>query len=116
MATDRAITSTCAAIIHLLRMNYNPAGAWHEEFGQDADTNDIYISRIRGMVAVRNDLTFQNRGLIRGQLLVGHDISNSSGELEVDYQPEALLNPPPGFCAPYSYNRRPISVQKAVLP
>ena len=25
MATDRAITSTCAAIIHLLRMNYDPA-------------------------------------------------------------------------------------------
>jgi Tfp pilus assembly protein PilV len=99
-----------------MAFNYNPVGAPHEEFGQDTDTNDIYVSRIRGLVAVRNDLTFQNRGLIRGQLLVGHDISNSSGELEIDYQPDSLLNPPPGFTAPYSYFRRPISVQKAVLP
>ena len=48
-------------------------------------------------MAVEDDLTFQNRPYIRGQLLVGGDITNSSGELEVEYQPESLLNPPPGF-------------------
>lgn len=97
-------------------VNFNPAGAAHDEFGQDADTYDIYRPGIRGLVAIEDDLTYQNRALIRGQVLVGDDIANSSGELEIDYQPDALLNPPPGFFAPYTYVRRPTSIQKAVLP
>jgi len=97
-------------------MNYNPVGAAHEDFGQDSDTNDIYRSSIRGLIAVRDDLSFQNRGLIRGQVLVGDDLSSSSGELEVEYLPDSLLNPPPGFTAPYSYYRRAATLQKAVAP
>jgi len=96
--------------------NYNPAGASHEDFGQDSDTNDIYRSAIRGLVAVRDDLTFQNRALVRGQVIVGDDMANSSGELEVEYLPDSLLNPPPGFTAPYTYIRRSASAQKAVAP
>ena len=90
-------------------VNYNPAGAPHDEFGQDADTNDIYQSAINGLVAIRDDLTYSNRPLIRGPVIVGDDISNSSGTLEIQYQPESLLNPPPGFWGPYVYARRPIS-------
>lgn len=97
-------------------VNFNPAGAAHDEFGQDADTNDIYRSNIRGLVAVRDDLSFANRALVRGQVIVGDDLINSSGELEVEYLRDSLLNPPPGFTAPYTYIRRPTSVQKAVLP
>ena len=96
-------------------VNYNPSGAAHEDFGQDADTNDIYPSQIRGMIAVRHDLTFQNRTLVRGQVIVGNNIANSSGELEVDYQPDSLLNPPSGFWS-YIYPRRTGSTQKVVLP
>jgi hypothetical protein len=95
-------------------VNYNPSGAAHENFGQDSDTNDLYRSEIRGLIAVRDDISFQNRTLVRGQVLVGDDISSSSGELEVDFQPDSLLNPPPGFTAPYTYLPRPASVQKAV--
>jgi len=96
--------------------NYNPTGAAHEEFGQDNDTNDTYLSAIRGLVAVRDDLLYQNRTLVRGQVIVGDEINNPSGELEVEYLPESLLNPPPGFMAPYTYVRRPSSLQKVVLP
>jgi hypothetical protein len=96
--------------------NFNPAGAAHDEFGQDADTNDIYESAILGLVAIEDDLTYQNQPLIRGQVIVGDNISNSSGELEVEFLPDALLNPPPGFFGPYSYVRRPSSARKAVLP
>ena len=96
--------------------NYNPVGAPHDEFGQDADTIDTYRSSIKGLIAVRNNLTFQNRALVRGEILVGGAINNSSGELEIEYQPDALLNPPPGFTAPYSYYRRTNSLQKAVAP
>ena len=96
--------------------NFNPVGASHEEFGQDSDTNDIYRSAIRGMVAVRDDLLYQNRTLVRGQVIVGDEINNPSGELEVEYLPDSLLNPPPGFLAPYTYVRRPSSLRKAVLP
>ncbi len=97
-------------------VNYNPAGAAHEDFGQDADTSDIYHSSIRGLIAVRDDLTFQNRTLVRGQVVVGDDLINSSGELEIEFLPDSLLNPPPGFTAPYAYFRRAASTQKAVLP
>lgn len=96
-------------------VNYNPTGAAHEDFGVDSDTNDIYPSQICGMIAVRHDLTFQNRTLVRGQVIVGNNIANSSGELEIDYQPDSLLNPPSGFWS-YIYPRRTGSIQKVVLP
>ena len=96
-------------------VNFNPAGAPHEDFGQDADTNDIYPSQIRGLIAIRHDLTFQNRTLVRGQVIVGNNIANASGELEIDYQPDSLLNPPSGFWS-YIYPRRTGSTQKVVLP
>lgn len=96
--------------------NYNPVGAADEEFGTDNSMNDIYRSAIRGMVAVRDDLLYQNQGLVRGQVIVGDEINNASGELEVEFLPDSLLNPPPGFLAPYTYIRRPSSLQKVVLP
>jgi hypothetical protein len=104
-----------------LDVNFNPAGAPYEfnnwnASSTDSSLNDIYPSEIRGLVVIRNDLSYQNRPYIRGQVIVGGDITNSSGELEVDYQPDSLLNPPPGFLAPYSYARRPYSVRKVVLP
>ena len=97
-------------------VNFNPAGAPHEEFGTDSDTNDIYRSGIRGLIAIRDDLTTQQRSLVRGQVIVGDDMTNSASEFEVEYLPDSLLNPPPGFTAPYTYYRRAASVQKAVAP
>jgi hypothetical protein len=98
-------------------VNFNPAGAAHKQFGSDTnELNDIYPSVIRGLVAVEGDFTFQNRPYLLGQLLVGRSITNSNGELDVQYQADSLLNPPPGFLAPYTHSRRPGSVQKAVLP
>jgi hypothetical protein len=96
-------------------VNFNQAGAPHDEFGTDIDFNEIYRSNIRGLIVVRHDLAFQNRALIRGQIVVGNNIANASGELEVDYEPDSLLNPPPGFWS-YLYPRRTASVQKVVLP
>lgn len=114
-ATNRALSETEDGV------NYNPNGVPYDFANSlcsstDAAANDIYPSEIRGLVVIRDDLTYANRALIRGQILVGDDISNSSGELEVDFQPDSLLNPPPGFLAPYSYVRRPASARKVVLP
>jgi hypothetical protein len=105
-------------------VNFNPAGppAVPYDFANslctatDTSANDIYPSEIRGMVVIRNNLTFQNYPLVRGQVIVGGDIANGSGELEVQYLPDSLLNPPPGFTAPYSYARRPASIRKAAMP
>jgi carbohydrate binding protein with CBM4/9 domain len=98
-------------------VNFNPPGAAHEQFGSDTnELNDIYPSMIRGLVAVEGDFAFQNQPRLLGQLLVGRSITNSAGELDVEYQADSLLNPPPGFLAPYTHSRRPGSVQKAVLP
>lgn len=97
-------------------VNFNPAGAAHSEFGQDADTSDIYQSVIQGLVAIGDDLAFENAPLIRGQMIVGGDIAGGSGTLEVEFAPDSLLAPPPGFLAPNSYPPRPGSATKAVLP
>jgi hypothetical protein len=97
-------------------VNFNPSGAPHEDFGVDSDTNEIYPSQIRGLIAVRHDLTFQNRTLVRGQIIVGNNIANSTGELEIDYQPDSLLNPPSTGLWSYVYPRRIGSTQKVVLP
>jgi hypothetical protein len=114
---DFSINATNRSLIEKENgVNYNPTGAAHDEFGQDVDMNDIYRCQIRGLVAVRDDLSFQNRALIRGQVIVGDDLNSSSGELEIEFLPNSLLNPPPGFTAPYSYLRREASLQKAVAP
>jgi hypothetical protein len=97
-------------------INYNPTGAPSDDLGQDSDTGDIYASEISGLVAVENNLTFQNNGLIRGAVIVGNDLSASSGSLEIAFQPESLLNPPPGFTAATTYVRRPVSTKKMVSP
>jgi hypothetical protein len=102
-------------------INYNPGGAPYDFANAlctptDTAANDIYPSEICGLIVVRNDLTFQNTPLIRGQVIVGDDIAASSGAIEVQYVSEPLLNPPPGFLAPYSYLRRPASARKVVLP
>jgi hypothetical protein len=107
-ATNRALNENENGV------NFNPSGATHEQFGQDTDMNDIYPSEIRGLIAIRDDLSFANWPRIRGQVLVGDDINNSSGELDVDFQQESLLSPPPGFTDPYSYLRRPGSGRKVV--
>jgi hypothetical protein len=110
-ATNRALNEKESLV------NYNPPGAAHSEFGQDTNVlDDIYQSEIRGLIAIEDDLTYHNRPYIRGQVLVGDDISSSSGSLEVNYQAESLLSPPPGFLAPNTFERRPASVYKAVLP
>lgn len=75
--------------------------------------NYIYPSEIRGMVAVSGNLTFTNSPRLLGQAIVG---GNLTGTADIDYDPESLLNPPPGFQGPYSYVRRPISTRKVVLP
>jgi hypothetical protein len=98
--------------------NFNPSGASSDLFGQDQDTDelDIYPSEIQGLVVVRDDLTFQNNALVRGQVIAGDAITATSGGLEVVYRPDALFNPPPGFTATPSVVGRPLSLRKAVLP
>jgi hypothetical protein len=109
-ATNRVLSETENST------NYNPTGAPSDEFGQDSDLNDIYFSEITGLVAVENNLTFQNNGLVRGAVIVGNDFIGSAGTFEVSYQPESLLNPPPGFTGLNTYVRRPASAAKVVLP
>jgi hypothetical protein len=96
-------------------VNYNPAGTPHSEFGTDADVDDIYPSEINGLIVVGDDVTFENDTIIRGQIIAGDDITSSGGALEVDYQPDSLLNPPPGFTNPATHTR-PGSVRKTVSP
>jgi hypothetical protein len=109
-ATNRALNEKENSV------NFNPSGSSHPDLGSDNDTSDIYRSQISGLILIEDDLTFQNTPVIRGQVVVGDDIANSSGTLDVEFQPDSLLNPPPGFLAPTTFLRRKGSATKAVLP
>jgi hypothetical protein len=65
---------------------------------------------------VRDDLVFQNNGLVRGSIVVGDQVNATSGSLEVDYRPDALYSPPPGLAGKSKHVTRPLSVRKAVVP
>jgi hypothetical protein len=110
LANNRGLSETENGV------NFNPAGAPHDDLGTDNDTSDIYRSSIRGLVVIEDDLSYANSPLIQGQLVVGGDIRSSSGAMEVELLPDAQLNPPPGFFAPETYVRRPTSTRKVVLP
>lgn len=97
-------------------VNFNPTGSAHDEFGSDSDLVDIYPSEIRGLVAVKGQLVFQNSPLIRGQIIVGDRIDDSSGSLEVEFQPDSVITPPPGFQGFYKYEHRPGASRKEVVP
>jgi Carbohydrate binding domain len=109
-ATNRTLSETENVV------NFNPTGAPSDDFGQDTNTTEIYPSEIRGLVAVENNLTFQGNALVRGAVMVGNDLVSTAGSLEVNYQPDSLLNPPPGFSSPSAYVRRAASAKKVVLP
>lgn len=96
--------------------NYNPAGAPHESLGTDNELNDIYPSELNGLILVRDDLVFQNNGLVRGSIIVGDQVTATSGSLEVDYRPDALYSPPPGLQDAPKHVPRPLSVRKVVGP
>jgi hypothetical protein len=101
--------------------NFNPTGMPYD-FGfssaarEDSDVNDIYPSEIGGLVAVSGNLAYSGSPRISGPAIVGGSLNNNGGTLRVEYQPESLLSPPPGFTTPYKYFRREASLQKAVAP
>jgi hypothetical protein len=109
-ATDRVLSETEN------QLSYNPPGTPHEQFGVDYDLFDIYPSEINGLVVVADDFSFRNSARICGQLIVGDDIDSSSGSLDIDYRPDSLLNPPPGFTTPFGCISRPGSTTKVVSP
>jgi hypothetical protein len=94
----------------------NPAGMSHASLGSDADMNDTFPSEIEGLIVVRDDLTFKNRTLVRGSVIVGDQINSTGGSLEVEYRPDSLYSPPPGFESTSKHVERPLSVHKEVLP
>jgi hypothetical protein len=110
LTTNRVLSETENGV------NYNPAGAPGDDSVQDNNLSDIYSSEVSGLVAVENNLTYANNGLIRGGLLVGNDLTATGGSLEIAFQPESLLNPPPGFTSANTYVRRAASMKKAILP
>ncbi|MGD9637360.1 MAG: carbohydrate binding domain-containing protein, partial [Pirellulales bacterium] len=97
-------------------VNYNPAGMSHEVFGTDSDLADTYPSEIQGLILVRDDLTFQNNSLVRGSVIVGDQITATSGSLDDDFRPDALYSPPPGLTDTPKHLTRPLSMRKLVGP
>jgi hypothetical protein len=98
-------------------VNFNPSGMPYElnnpsAGSTDSNANDGYPSEIQGLVAVSGNLTFENSARVRGQVIVG---GNVSGAFSLNYQPGSMINPPPSFYG-YRYDPRPISMRKVVLP
>lgn len=97
-------------------VNYNPAGMSHDTMGTDSDLIDGFPSEIQGLILVRDDLAFQNNALVRGSIVVGDQVTASSGSLDVNYRPDALYSPPPGLADTPKNVPRPLSVRRIVGP
>jgi hypothetical protein len=78
--------------------NYNPAHTPYN--GQsDGDEEDQYASRIEGLIYVTNDV-FAGAGphTVKGAIVVGHNFTAEPNcFLNLQYDPELVNNPPPGF-------------------
>ena len=78
--------------------NFNPAHTPYE--GQsDSDQLDQYPSRIEGLIYIRDNASVES-GIVTvcGTIVVGHDLTVEPYTLlHLEYEPEFLNNPPPGF-------------------
>lgn len=95
-------------------VNYNLAGVPHGSLGTDSDFNDTFPSEIQGLVVVESDVAFQNNVLVHGSVIAGGNVTSTGGSLEVNYRPDALYAPPPGFTGAWKAITRPLSARKVV--
>ena len=79
-------------------VNFNPVGTPYQG-AEDSDTNDVYPSRIKGLVYASGDLMLYSHPTIDGVLLVGNKI-DVYGDLDLTHESTFLENPPPGFGTP----------------
>ncbi len=76
-------------------VNFNPPGT-PDEGDEDADLDDTYRSRIKGLVYLTGDLTALVFNTFEGVVVVGGTL-NATGTLELTYKSTYFDNPPPGF-------------------
>jgi hypothetical protein len=114
-ATNRALNEAASGETGT---NFNPTGIAYEFnnalcSNTDTSANDVYPSEIQGLVAVSGNLTFANSPRIRGQVIAGGTIT---GAPSMEQRLDAVFNPPPEFTGTPTYERRPSSARKSVVP
>ncbi len=76
-------------------VNFNPLGTPDDD-ETDADLDDTYASKIKGLVYVSGDLTASASNTFEGVVVVGGTLS-ATGALDLDYKSHYFDDPPPGF-------------------
>ncbi len=76
-------------------VNFNPAGTPYEG-NTDYDTNDSYPTIIKGIVYAGDDMSTHWNCNFKGTIIAADDISGYE-DLKIEYDPEIMENPPPGF-------------------
>ncbi len=76
-------------------VNFNPPGTPDHD-DTDADLDDTYHSKIKGIVYVADDLFTSGSSEFDGMVVVGGTL-NATGELDLEYKSRYFDNPPPGF-------------------
>lgn len=100
-----------------LYYNFNPPGTpYPYPNGQsNANVEDVYPSRIRGLIYSGDQLEIEGSPVIDGQIITAGDLNIYAEQLDLNYSAAALNNPPPGFPAVTRRLRiRPGSWQRVV--
>lgn len=98
----------------VLMTNFNPTGtpAPYNGGATDADTSDMYTSRIKGLVAVTEILTLDKETRIHGVILADTVGVGTGSVMNFIYNPQYLTNPPPGFADDSEYKISPGSWER----
>ena len=78
-----------------LDVNFNPVDT-PDKGVEDADMDDTYSSKIKGLVYVSGDLFISGATTFEGAVVVGMSL-DATGVLVLKYDPVCFDNPPPGF-------------------
>lgn len=97
-----------------LGVNFNPPGAPYGSLGEDTDMCDTFPSEIRGLIHINADACFQGDAVIRGTVLVNDDIDNATGSVRIEYDPNVIHHPPPGYEGEIEMTTQPGATEKAV--
>jgi hypothetical protein len=77
-------------------ININPASAVYQGVS-DNDTSDTYPSSILGSIVSTTDILLDGTSTLSGPIVSDRDINITSEGLTITFQPDMILNPPPGL-------------------
>ncbi len=97
-APIRDLTVNTSLSEDTIGVNLNPLGTAYRGVS-DLDASDSYPSLISGAIVSTGDILLSGLSTLSGPVQSGTNINVTSSNLNINFQSDMILNPPPGFFA-----------------